>query len=158
MNPAKGVGRAPDADRLEAYERREVHVGRIHRDHHVAMAEEREFRREADVSFRHVDDISLPRGPFRKHGFLPFPGSEEEYARVRLGCQGVRYLPHHFRRVYLAGMLGKGGYGYPTLMRGFGAAACEKAASGPLPSPKTSGSRAGRICAPGGTCRHSVLP
>ena len=114
-----GMGGAPDAHHRGGYERSQVHVGRVHRNHHIEHAHQRELLAESlDHGRCHGAAGSLLGDVVELFG-LRLSASEEEYAvvGVLLGEQGDHLL-HQSQWIYLALMGCKGRYAYPALVLG----------------------------------------
>ena len=103
LSPAEKAGvrvrGSPYTYRAQTYERGEMHVGGIHREHRIAMAQQRQLGTNAERCRGNVDDVGEFPG---KRGYLLlflFSESENKYLCVRADGKMLSNLLYQFKRI-----------------------------------------------------------
>ena len=110
--------RPPDGKGRDAEDRSDVHVGRIHRNHHVELRHEQHLVFQSTHLPTDVDNSTFQPFCLLFPSCQDFPlllaSSEEEHLASFI-CQFVHHLLHLVQRIYLLCMSSKGCHTHPFL-------------------------------------------
>lgn len=115
LESAVGVGSAPDAYDGRSDNRGEVHVGGVHRQHHVEMTEQCEFKREAMALVGERRDAGICLRPTAEDGTFVVATAEEEYFDSAGVGECLHYFFHQLGWVNFSLVLGEGCNSHPFL-------------------------------------------